>query len=159
MLVRVDFNVPLDVKTGEITDDSRIRAALPTIEYLIEHKAKVIVDNLYVNYISARSKDNKYYVAAAEGCFYVTPGNGGKWFAVFPDAKFGHSVFSVVSPDENSIWAGGDDVVYKINFERGKSTGKPEIYKIKSDTPQRYTLEYINDTIFLFTLSKVSYYN
>ena len=40
-LVRVDFNVPM--KDGKITDENRINGALPTIKYLIDHKAKVIL--------------------------------------------------------------------------------------------------------------------
>src|SRR5271170_5312003 len=43
VLIRVDFNVPLSEEGAEITDDTRIRETLSTIEYALRHKAKVIL--------------------------------------------------------------------------------------------------------------------
>src|ERR1700678_504425 len=43
VFIRVDFNVPLTEDGKEITDDTRIVATLPTIEYALRRKAKVIL--------------------------------------------------------------------------------------------------------------------
>lgn len=43
VLIRVDFNVPLSADGREITDDTRIRETIPTVEYALRHKAKVIL--------------------------------------------------------------------------------------------------------------------
>ena len=43
VFIRVDFNVPQDKKTGAITDDTRIKASLPTINYALEKNARIIL--------------------------------------------------------------------------------------------------------------------
>src|ERR1700740_692252 len=43
VFMRVDFNVPLSDDGSEITDDTRIRETLPTLEYALRHKAKLIL--------------------------------------------------------------------------------------------------------------------
>lgn len=42
-LIRVDFNVPLDKETLEITDDTRIRAALPTVQHVLKNGGSVVL--------------------------------------------------------------------------------------------------------------------
>src|SRR5574344_934287 len=42
-LIRVDFNVPLDKQTFEVTDDTRIRAAAPTIKHILNNGGSVVL--------------------------------------------------------------------------------------------------------------------
>lgn len=123
------------------------------------HLAKAITNNWYVNYISPKSKNGRYYIGTSEGFFYVTLDKHNKWEAVYPDKSFIHSIYSIVSTDDNTLWTGSDDIVFRINLKNGVPSGTPETYSIKSDIPQRYFIESVNDTIFLFTSSKVKYYN
>lgn len=54
VLVRVDYNVPM--QDGKITDDNRIVASLPTLEYLMEHGAKIV---LFSHMGKVKTEDDK----------------------------------------------------------------------------------------------------
>jgi serine phosphatase RsbU (regulator of sigma subunit) len=123
------------------------------------HNAKAIVSDRFINSLSSGSNDNKYYVGTADGYFYVTPDKRGGWKAIYPDKLFNHPIYSIVSTDDNTVWAGSDDAVFKLSFTDLSSSVSSIPYSIKSDLPQRYIIRYVNDTVFLFTLSGVSYFD
>ena len=58
VFLRLDLNVPLDKKTNKITDETRIKAALPTINYALEKGAKLVVAS---HLGRPKSKDDKQY--------------------------------------------------------------------------------------------------
>jgi serine phosphatase RsbU (regulator of sigma subunit) len=121
------------------------------------HKASPIVSRGYINNISARSGNNKFFIGTSEGYFYITPQKD-KWSVVYPDKAFNKPVYSIISTDENTIWAGGDDIALRIHLD-DTIAGKTDRYTVKSELPERYILEWVNDTIFLFTASNVRYFN
>jgi len=123
------------------------------------HIARAIVKNGYINCISAKSKDSRYYIGTTDGYFYITSDRDNRWIPTYPDKLFSHAVYSIVSADENTIWAGSDGIAFKIKYVKGMPAGVPEMYSIKDDLLQRYIVDYVNDTIFLFTYTRVSYYD
>jgi len=122
------------------------------------HTAKVIVADRYINFIGEKTSNNKYYIAASDGYFYVSC-NSGVWSAGFPDKTFTQPLYSIVSVNNDLLWAGGDNLAYKITLNQGLPSTGYRTYTIKNDFPQRYIVGNINDTVFLLTESGMSFYN
>lgn len=85
VIVRADFNVP--TKDGKILDDMRIRAALPTIEYLRKKGARILI----VSHIGREADESLAVVAKALGRMLAS----GKGRFVFVPAVLGESVISL----------------------------------------------------------------
>jgi phosphoglycerate kinase len=66
VLLRVDFNVPLDKETGEVTDDKRIKAALPTINYILDQGGAVILLSHFGR--PKEGKEDKYSLSQILSC-------------------------------------------------------------------------------------------
>jgi phosphoglycerate kinase len=115
-LVRVDFNVPVDINTGAITDDSRIRAAIPTILYLLEHNARVILMS-HMGRPKGKASDELKLAPVAERLSKIL----GKEVKTTPDC-IGPEVEQAVS----KLADGEVLMLENLRFNAGEETGNAE---------------------------------
>ena len=140
------------------TENGILAATNKGLFIINDHKAVIIADNRYINFISWYPFDSKYLVAAGDGYFFVSCING-KWLTGFPDPDFTDPLYSVIQTEKNILWLGGDNVAYKVylSTDSGKVRNIP--FSVKNIFPQRYLLEMINDSVFLLTETGVHFYD
>ena len=140
------------------TKDGILAATNKGLYIINNHKAVPVVDNRYINYISWKPVDEKYYIAAEDGYFSVQFLNG-KWITESPDVKFNNPVYSVLVTRNKTIWLGVDNKALRSEPGSAANSMKYTPVSIKNDFPQRYILDLVNDTVFLYTESGIYFYD
>ena len=119
VLVRVDFNVPRDKNTGEITDDNRVVAALPTINYLLDHNPKAVVLFSHLGKIKKEEDKAKNDMAVVAPKLAELLGRDVK----FVNATRGAELEEAVKNAEN----GQVILVQNTRYEAGETKNDPEL--------------------------------
>lgn len=117
VFVRVDFNVPLE--DGKITDDTRIRETLPTINYLVEQGAKVILAS-HMGRPKGEVVESLRLTPASERLSELL----GK-----PVAKADEAVGEAVKAQVNQLQNGDVLVLENVRFYPGEEKNDPELAK------------------------------
>lgn len=117
VFVRVDFNVPLE--DGKITDDTRIRATIPTIEYLTEKGAKVLLAS-HMGRPKGEVVESMRLTSAAERLSELL----GK-----PIAKADESIGETVKAKIAELKDGDVLVLENVRFHKGEEKNDPELAK------------------------------
>ena len=153
VLLRCDFNVPQDKATGAITDDKRIRAALPTIQYLLDQGAAVIACShlgkpvaTFDSYVKKQAEKGKDPASITEEEWKKSLAK----LSLAPVAKrlselLGQEVImaaDVVGPDAQAkaaaLQPGQILLLENTRFEKGETKNDPELAKAMADLADLY---------------------
>jgi serine phosphatase RsbU (regulator of sigma subunit) len=140
------------------TSDGILASTNRGLFVISDHVAKEVLNDRYINYISSESPDNKYFIALADGYVYVRSVQG-KWQTGIPDNQFKQPLNSIVFSRDNTIWAGIDGGAIKIKLDQSGTAKGYHTYRLNNDYLQRCLVDYVNDTLLLFTDSGISYYD
>lgn len=121
VLVRVDFNVPRSKETGEITNDNRIVAALPTLQYLLEQKPKAIVLFSHLGKVKTEEDKAKNNLSVVAPRLAELLGND----VQFVNCTRGTELEEAVKSANN----GKVILVQNTRYEAGESKNDPELGK------------------------------
>ena len=153
VLLRCDFNVPQDKATGAITDDKRIRAALPTIQYLLDQGAAVIAcshlgkpEPNFDKWVKKQTEKGKDPASLTQEKWEKTM----KALSLAPVAKrlselLGKDVImaaDVVGPDAQAkaaaLQPGQILLLENTRFEKGETKNDPELAKAMASMAEVY---------------------
>ena len=153
VLLRCDFNVPQDKATGAITDDKRIRAALPTIQYLLDQGAAVIACShlgkpvaTFDSYVKKQAEKGKDPASITEEEWKKSLAK----LSLAPVAKrlselLGQEVImaaDVVGPDATAkaaaLQPGQIMLLENTRFEKGETKNDPELAKKMASMAEVY---------------------
>ena len=153
VLLRCDFNVPQDKTTGAITDDKRIRAALPTIQYLLDQNAAVIACShlgkpvaTFDSYVKKQAEKGKDPASITEEEWKKSLAK----LSLAPVAKrlselLGREVImasDVVGPDAQAkaaaLQPGQILLLENTRFEKGETKNDPELAKKMASMAEVY---------------------
>ncbi|WP_249029455.1 phosphoglycerate kinase [Tannockella kyphosi] len=121
VLVRVDFNIPRNKETGEITNDNRIVAALPTIKYLLEQGPKAVVLFSHLGKVKTEEDKAKNDLSVAAPRLAELLGKD----VTFVNATRGEELESTVK----NATDGQVILVQNTRYEAGESKNDPELGK------------------------------
>src|SRR6058998_1744010 len=130
VLVRVDFNVPAETRSGKIrvTDDTRIRKSLPTINYLREHGAKTI---LMSHFGRPKGKPVEKYSLRPIGEYLHS--------VIHQPVIFSHDTIGEVSTKIVEHMENGDvALVENVRFQPGEEANDPEFTKALAELGDLY---------------------
>ena len=128
VLLRCDFNVPQDKQTGAITDDKRMREALPTINYLLENGAKLIACS-HLGKPKGEAKPELSLRPVAQRLSELL----GKPVS-FSEAIVGESAVTMA----NELKNGEIMLLENLRFNKGEEKNDPEFAKALADMAEIY---------------------
>ena len=121
------------------------------------YKAEKIVSGRYINQISSKTVLNNYFVAANNG-FFTIKTEKGKWIPEYNFVDFNEPAYSINIISDKQIWVGSDDVVFRFDIDSKGFPLEMKDYRIKTDYPEQFRMDFINDTLIAFLEGGLFYY-